>query len=162
MTPASSLMRTSFIAMSMLLAACGLPTASGRAYLYGQRTLNAAPPSQEPVAPVSDGALVIGWGATVGEGLKAAISYKRGAWVSALYIQRDNGKKIPAKGNIVQLAPGNHHLDIFCGLHIGGMSWPGSALLDVDVKSAHVYELHAHNESTTCVPTILDITVPME
>jgi len=58
-----------------LLASQGLPTAAGRSYLYGQRTLDATPPAHSPLTPDADSALVVGWGATLSEGLKSAISY---------------------------------------------------------------------------------------
>jgi hypothetical protein len=133
-----------------LLAACGGALLGGCA---------PEPVRVATVAPESGMALVVGWGNTMDETVREALTPTQySSRISKLYVASANGREIGRGINVARLVPGNYQLTIACGLYISLRYFEDSDVLGAQLDAGRVYRLHAQLNGRRCEPQLEDIT----
>jgi len=119
-----------------------------------------APANPEAIIATAepDRALVVGWGNTAEENLRAALTPAQGTRVRALYVSRANDKKIPFGDNIARLSPGEYDLTVSCILYIGYQDFPDDKVIHASLGGNRVYRLRAEPAGRRCEPSLEDVT----
>ncbi len=117
-----------------------------------------ANPDAVMVRPEPGRALVVGWGNTVAENTRAALTPTQGTRVSALYVSRANEKKIPFGENIARLAPGEYDLTVACVLYVGYRDFRDDKVIRASLGSERVYRLRSEPEGRRCQPYLEEAT----
>ena len=114
--------------------------------------------NQAPAVNAEAGrALVVGWGGTVGENARAALTPQQGVHISSLFVAKANAQKMPFGQNIARLQPGKYDLTIACGLYIDYRYFPHDTVVEADLRDGHVYRLRAQPQGRKCLPVLDDL-----
>ena len=118
-----------------------------------------APVRVPAVAPEAGMALVIGWGNTMDETVREALTpMQESSRVSKIYVARANEREIARGTNVARLAPGNYDLTVRCGLYISLRYFEDTKVVGARLEAGRVYQLHPQPDGRRCEPYLEDIT----
>lgn len=134
--------------------------ALGMAACFALAGCAAAPanPDAPLVAAEPGRALVVGWGNTAGENVRAALTPADGTRVSSLFVTKANAQKISFGENIARLAPGQYELTIACGLYISLSLYTTESVVPATLNANRVYRLRAEPAGRRCQPFLEEVT----
>ena len=116
-------------------------------------------PDATTVAAEPGRAIIIGWGGTADERLRAALTPVQGTRVSLLVVAKANTEKIPfGEKNVVRLPPGEYDLTIACGIYIGKRYFSDDKVVHATLRAGRVYRLLADPQGRRCEATLDDVT----
>jgi hypothetical protein len=114
-------------------------------------------PDTLTAAPEPGLAIVIGWGNTVGENARAAMTPEQGDRVSRAFVAFVNNRKISIGENIVRLTPGEYDLTISCGIYRYYRFFTDEKTIHVTLAAGHVYRLRPDMDGRRCEPSLDDV-----
>ena len=135
--------------LALSVAACGVLAGCAAA---------PANPDAPSVAAEPDRAIVVGWGNTAGENVRAALTPAEGVRVSSLFVARANAQKISFGENIARLAPGQYELTVACGLYISLSLYTSETVVPATLNANRVYRLRAEPAGRRCRPFLEEVT----
>ena len=116
-----------------------------------------------PVSPPAVGAepgvaVIVGWGNTMAENARAALTAEPGTRVSALFVAQANEQKFSLGHNVVRLAPGDYGLTIRCSLYIGSWYYHDEDVIRTSLAGGRLYRLRAQPDGRRCEAYLEDVT----
>jgi hypothetical protein len=115
-------------------------------------------PDAITAAPDPGRAVIIGWGNTIEENARAALTSAPGTRVTRLFVSFVNLRKIGIGENIVRVEPGEYDFTLSCGIYIYSRFYTYEAAMHATVSANRVYRLRAAPEGMRCEPYLEDVT----
>lgn len=115
-------------------------------------------PDSITVAPEPGRAVVVGWGNTPAEDLRAALMAKQGTRVTRLFVAYADGRKMSFGENVARLAPGEHNLVLTCGIYVDLRFFSYDSEMRATLDANRVYRLRADADGRRCQPYLEDLT----
>jgi phage terminase large subunit-like protein len=106
----------------------------------------------------SQAALIVGHGDSFVAHLKADFQLPLGLQVTALYVERADGKKVHRVNSVAKLSAGKHQLQLRCDLRFEGLHTPVTSNVEAELENGHVYEIVAHAGPQSCATELNDVT----
>ena len=149
----------STVARRRTLSARAACTIAGMILLAGCATPPAAP-DIVVATPEPGRAIVLGWGSTTGEQMRAALTpTPYGPRVTSLYVTQANEQKSGrGDNNTVRLPPGEYALTVSCGLYLDYRYFTDEPVIHVSLRAERVYRLRPNPQGRRCEPTLEDVT----
>lgn len=116
------------------------------------------PDAVTTVAAEPGRAVVIGWGAAVGENLRSALTPAQDTHVTLLAVSQAGSQKISSRENVARLDPGEYDLTIACGIYVGYRYFTDDTVIHATLGAGRVYRLRAQPQGRRCQPFLEDAT----